>query len=353
MDNKTSKFITIENLFFAWDEFKKGKQQKPDVLFFERNLEDNIFLLHEELTTKMYQHQGYRTFHVYDPKFRVINKATVRDRIVHHLVFRFLEPIFQPGFTHQSYSCQSGKGIHLGVDEVSCALRKVSRNDTQTVWALKLDIKKFFASVDHGILFSLLRKKVNEPDMLWLLEQIIESFHSPDIPGKGMPIGNLTSQIFANIYLSELDYFAKHTLREKYYFRYADDFLFLHPEREHLENILVIVEDFVEKKLQLTIHPNKIVFRKFNQGIDWVGYVLLPHYRVLRAKTKKRLFKKVLRKVELFNQGVLDDFSLEQTVQSYLGLLGHCSSYRIQQELQNEIWIRKENRLSITVPLAV
>lgn len=265
--------------------------------------------------------------------------------MVHHLLFRFLESIFQPTFIHHSYSCQKGKGVHVAVDDVHSALRKASKNYTQTVWGLKLDIKKFFASVDHEVLLSLLIKKLGDTEIMWLIEKVVRSFSTPDKPGKGMPIGNVTSQIFANVYLSELDYFAKHTLREHYYFRYADDFLFLHPDRTHLKKIDRIVTQFVEQKLRLTVHPNKIIYRTYHQGIDWLGYVLRPHYRVIRTNTKQRMFTKVRRKVEEFNQGGCDEYSLDQTVQSYLGILSHCEGYKIEENLKNEVWIKRNNLL--------
>lgn len=336
--------ITVENLFSAWEEFKKGKQNKSDVMRFERNLEDNLFQLHEELNTKTYRHQPYHQFHVHDPKFRVVNKATVRDRVVHHLVFRLLEPIFQPTFIYHSYSCQTGKGIHQSVANVSGAIRKVSNNYTRTVWSLKLDIKKFFASVDQDILLRLLFKRVEGGDMRWLLEVIIRSFASDQGPGRGMPIGNLTSQIFANVYLSELDYFIKHQLKVRWYFRYADDFLMLHERRSYLEFLQEPIDVFVQEQLHLLVHPQKIVFRKLNQGIDWLGYVLRPHYRILRTNTKQRMFKKMQSKVAAFNQGQCGDYSLEQTLQSYLGLLSHCHGHRLEEQLCNEVWWWKEGK---------
>ena len=334
--------ITLENLFSAWYQFRHGKQNRNDVMQFERGLEDNIFQLHEELITKTYKHQGYSTFHVYDPKFRVINKATVRDRIVHHLIYNFLEPIFQPAFIHQSYSSQTGKGVHIAVNELAAALRQASKNYSTPVWSLKLDIKKFFDSIDHEILLQLLCKKVQDENIFWLLEEIVQGYTSSQGPGRGVPIGNLTSQIFANIYLSELDYYVKFNLREHYYFRYADDFIFLHADKAHLEKIQRSVEQFVRERLHMTVHPNKIVYRKLSQGIDFVGYVLLPHYRVLRTKTKKRMFKKIEKKVTEYNQAVCDELSLRQTTQAYLGLLKHCSGHLLHQQVSNEVWVRKE-----------
>ncbi len=202
-----------------------------------------------------------------------------------------------------------------------------------------MDIKKFFDSVNHDILFQLLKIKIKDQDMLWFLEEIIQSYHSSQGDGIGLPIGNLTSQIFANIYLSELDYFAKCTLRESYYFRYADDFIFLHTDKAHLEQIEAEVQNFVTEHLHMVVHPNKIDYRKFSQGVDFVGYVLLPHYRVLRTKTKHRMFKKVMGKVRDYNAGLLTKQSLNQGAQSYLGLLTHCSGQQIKDRLQNEIWL--------------
>lgn len=336
-----NELITLENLFRAWDGFKKSKQNKPDVLIFERNLEDNLFKLYDELNTKIYKHQGYETFHVHDPKFRIINKASVRDRVVHHLIFKYLEPIFQPTFIDNSYACQVGKGIHKSAQDVGTVLRFLSKNYFFSVWSLKMDIKKFFASVDHDILLGLIRKKVFDKEILWLLEEITNSFYSIGQNGRGMPIGNLTSQIFANIYLSELDYFVRDNLKEKFYFRYADDFIFFHADRKYLEDLEVKVCQFTLANLKLTVHPNKIIYRKLIQGIDWLGYIFLPYHTVLRTSTKRRMFRKVKRKVEIYNRGLWNAKKLDSSLESYFGLLKHCKGYKIEQKLRNEIWFSK------------
>jgi hypothetical protein len=234
------------------------------------------------------------------------------------------------------------------VDDLGRALRKISQNYTRNIWYLKLDIKKFFASVDHEVLLRQLKNWVCDPDIIWLLEKIIDSYSTPNQLSKGVPIGNLTSQIFANIYMNELDYFAKFNLREKYYFRYADDFIFLNNDREYLENLLNVVSKFVEEKLCLTIHPDKIFLKKFSQGVDFLGYVLLPHHRVLRTKTKQRMFKKTKEKVEEFNNGLITDSELGQTVQSYFGMLMHCEGYELKMRLKNEVWINKFSKLGFT-----
>lgn len=171
----------------------------------------------------------------------------------------------------------------------------------------------------------------------------MHGYSSPQGLGKGVPIGNLTSQIFANIYLSQLDYYAKFDLREQYYFRYADDFIFLHPNKAYLENIQKHIEQFVREQLRIIVHPNKIVYRKLSQGIDFVGYVLLPHYRVLRTKTKQRMFKKVRHKVHEYDDGVIDGPTLNQSIQSYFGLLTHCNGHGVAERLRNEVWLQSRS----------
>lgn len=336
-----NELFELENIFAAWYEFKKGKSNKLDVMFFETKLEDNIFRLQEDLITKTYFHQPYEIFHIWDPKFRIISKASVRDRVVHHVLYGYLEKYFQPIFIDQSYSCQIGKGVHKAVNDLSDTLRRATRNYRQNIWYLKLDIKKFFASVDHELLLNFLKKRISDPDILGLLEKIVCSYKTLGKPGKGVPIGNLTSQIFANIYMNELDHFVKFDLKEKYYFRYADDFIFLHEDRKYLEKLQNVICQFVEEKLHLTVHPDKIFLQKYSQGIDFLGYVLLPHYQVLRTKTKRRMFKKMSKKIEEFNEGRISEFDFGQSIQSYLGMLQHCEGYGLETKLKSEIWVSK------------
>jgi len=172
--------ISLENLFQAWKEFKNGKQNKKDVQLFERFLEDNIFLLHHQLERQTYQHGKYETFHIHDPKHRIISKATVRDRIVHHLVFKKLYALFDPSFIFHCYSSREGKGTHLGVRNLAKCLRQESRNYTRQVFALKCDIKKFFASILHKKLLQLIECKINDKKLLWLIEEVVGSFSSPE-----------------------------------------------------------------------------------------------------------------------------------------------------------------------------
>lgn len=319
----SSNLIALENLFQAWSEFRKGKRKRKDVQVFERNLEDNLFCLHQALQDKTYRHGKYQSFYVHDPKQRHIHKASVQDRIVHHLLYKYLYSLFDKTFIFDSYSCRLNKGTHKAIDRLEKFTRIVSKNYTKPCWALKLDIKKFFASIDHIILIRFLERRVKEQDILWLLTEVINSF----CDGKGIPLGNLTSQVFANIYMNKLDQFIKHKLGIRYYLRYADDFLILSGDKQSLERLIVIIDGFLTEHLKLNIHPNKIILRRLDWGIDFLGYIILPHYRLPRTKTKKRIFKKLFQKSGSVN--------FNGALQSYLGYFSHANSYRIQQQLKN------------------
>lgn len=278
--------------------------------------------MHSELKNKTYQHSDYTSFCITDPKSRHIHKACVRDRIVHHAIYRVLYPIFNPIFVDDSYSCRNKKGTHKAVKRLEKFSRIVSKNYTKPCWTLKCDIKKYFSSVNHQVLYDLIKRNLKDKQVLWLISEIISSFHSEiqrerERVKRGVPIGNLTSQLFANIYLNELDQFVKHRLKVKFYLRYCDDFVILENDLVELEKLIPEIKYFLYSKLKLELHPNKIIIRKLNQGIDFLGYVVLPHYRVLRTKTKRRMLKKA-------NEG---------NMQSYLGLIKHCSSYGLRQKL--------------------
>ena len=307
--------ISIENLFQAWGEFKKGKRKKKDVQLFERYLEDNLFGLHKKLVSKTYKHGNYHAFYVHDPKQRHIHKADIEDRIIHHLLYKYLYRLYDGSFIDDSYSCRLGKGTHKAIDRLEKFTRIVSKNYTRNCWTLKLDIKKFFANINHQILKQLLREKIFERDIVWLLDQVIDSF------SKGIPLGNLTSQVFANIYMNKLDQFIKHDLKAKYYMRYADDFIILSGYNNTLQRSIVTIAEFLENDLKLELHPNKVIIRKLNWGIDFLGYIVLPHYRLVKTKTKKRLFKR------------LDS----QNIQSYLGYLSHANSHKLAGEIKSRI----------------
>ncbi len=328
-----------ERLFAAFEEFCRGKRSLPDVQEFEAHREERIFALHRDLITGAYSHGPYSAFTICDPKQRPIHKATVRDRILHHAVFAALNPVLEPAFIAHLFSCRKGKGTHRGVDALETMLRKVSHNGTQPCFGLKCDIRKFFASVDHGILTQVLARRIHDDRTLRLLASIIGSFSSayPLIcSGKGIPIGNLTSQLLANVYLNECDQFMKHQLKIKHYVRYTDDFVIIAEDRDVLSTLLHPIREFLRAKLSLDLHPHKVTIRKYSQGIDFLGYVLRPHHRVLRTVTKRRMLRKLYEKASVFSEGLVSNESVEQSLQSYLGVLSHADCYVLSQDVQNQ-----------------
>ncbi len=308
----------------AWREFSRGKRNKLDVQEFEFNLEDNLFQLHYELKTKTYQHSHYTPFNICDPKLRRIHKAIVKDRVLHHAIFRILYPIFDKSFIYDSYSCRLNKGTHRAVLRLETFCRKLSRNNIKNIFALKCDIKKFFDSINQDILLNLIQKKIKDQNAVWLIGKIIKSFKT------GLPLGNVTSQLFANIYLNELDQFVKDKLKIKYYLRYCDDFVILKERKENLEKFIKPINNFLETELNLSLHQDKIIIRKYHQGIDFLGYVVLPYHIVLRAKTRRRILKRIKN----------NNLSL-QSINSYLGILKHCRGYKIKKEIEKLV-ARKE-----------
>lgn len=309
---------SLENIFGAWARFSDGKRSKADVMVFEYRLEDNLFSLRDSLLSGEYCHDPYKPFTIYDPKQRRIHKATVRDRVVHQAIVNVIEPLFERRFIYDSYSCRVSKGTHAAVERLRTFLRQASRNNTRTVYALKCDVRKYFASVEHRILISLLGQRITDAPTIKLLENIIGSFSVAD--HRGIPLGNLTSQLFANVYLHELDRYVKTNLREEHYLRYCDDFVVLGENRKDLMAIANGLNEFLNRELSLSLHPKKLFVRTWTQGVDFLGYVLFPHATVVRMKTAKRMLKRT-------NEG---------NVPSYLGVCSHADAFELGQVLRTK-----------------
>ncbi len=312
--------ITVENLLLTWERFLRGKRNKKDVVEFQLELGKNLLSLHQDLKNKTYAHGGYVAFNVSDPKPRNIHKATVRDREVHHLLHKELYWYFHVRFIHDSYSCRIGKGTHRALDRFKDFAREVSKNHKQPCYVLKCDIKKFFASIDQATLARVLERHIADPDIRWLIGQVVMSFHTTK-QGIGLPLGNLTSQLLVNIYMHEFDMFVKQELKVRYYIRYADDFVLLSGDKMHLEELLLKIDDFLHKELQLTLHEHKVYIKNFDTGVDFLGWVHFPHHRVLRTATKRRVI-----------QG-MKGYPRKETIISYAGLLSHGNTHKIQKRL--------------------
>ncbi|MBI4256701.1 group II intron reverse transcriptase domain-containing protein [Candidatus Uhrbacteria bacterium] len=313
----------LGNLLEAWGEFVRGKRARSDVMEFELNLMENLIELHFRLANFRYCHEPYQAFTILDPKTRKIHKATVIDRILHRAVYRKLYPTFDPTFITDSFSCRKGKGTHKALDRFRAVAWIASHNHRRTIWVLKCDIRKFFASVDHATLIHILDQQLDDKLIVNLLSTIVESFHVE--PGKGLPLGNITSQLFANIYMNEFDQFVKHGLGFKHYIRYADDFVFLSQDRRELQDVLSVVTMFLQQNLHLSLHPNKVKLRTFASGVDFLGWVHFPDHRVLRSTTKRRMWAR------------LSQIPSQPVIQSYLGLLSHGNSRKLISEIENRV----------------
>ena len=304
------------------------------------NLMDNIYFLHNDLKNKIYKHSNYEAFKINDPRPRNIHKASVRDRLLHHAIYRILYPYFDKKFIHDSYSCRIDKGTHKAIYRFESFVRKVSRNNTKTCWVLKCDIRKFFANIDHEVLKKILEKHIQNKDVLWLLFQVIDSFHTntyishgvnegysnsaiAEYEYWGLPLGNLTSQLLVNIYMNEFDQFVKHKLKVKHYIRYADDFVILQNDKTELENTLEQVKDFLEIKLKLNLHPDKVFIKTIASGVDFLGWVHFPKHRVLRTTTKRRMLRNLRKNKD------------KKTLQSYLGLLEHGNAFNLSKIIKS------------------
>jgi len=313
--------ISAGNLLLAWQEFETGKKNKKEVQEFSLCLMDNIFSLHYDLKNKTYKHGGYYSFKISDPKPRDIHKANVRDRLVHHAIYRILYPFFDKTFIADSYSCRLGKGTHKAIRRFEFFAGKAGCNSMKTCWVLKCDIRKFFANIDHDILREILKWYIPDEKILALLDEIIGSFCST-AQGKGLPLGNLTSQLLVNIYMNEFDQFAKHRIKAVCYVRYADDFVLLSENREWLKRQVPTIRDFLQSRLKLELHPKKLFLKTLASGVDFLGWVHFSEHWVLRNVTKKKMFRKIK-----------NAKNKTETVDSYLGFLSHGNAKRLQKKV--------------------
>ena len=335
----------FNNLYRAYVGAKKHKQYRDSILKFSYKLEENLLALRYELAHKTYKHGGYREFIINDSKKRLIKAAPFRDRVVHHALFNIIEPILEPGFIYDSYACRKGKGTHAAIKRLEKFIRSLklcAQNDDhmeQRIYCLQCDISKYFDSVDHNVLIKLLERKIKDENILWLCREIIAS--NP----KGIPIGNLTSQLFANVYLNELDYFVKRVLHEKCYVRYMDDFLILGLDKRHLHDDKERIKIFLNERLKLEMHPKKAEIFPINKGVDFLGYVVRDGKRYLRKSTVRRFLKKSRRYRIMFENRRVSEQSILNAYASWGGYFKFADSYmlikRIATDKAHTFWFRR------------
>lgn len=316
INNLFEKICSVQNLKRADIAARKGKitakdkAVKKEIALHDLNREANIIALHESLINKTYTTSAYRTFTIHEPKEREISCLPYTDRIVHHAMMFFLEPIFVAAFTVDSYSCIKGRGPL----SASMALREALKDKAATPYYLQIDIKKFYPNVDHGILKALLRRKFKDNDLLWLLDDIIDS-------AEGLPIGNYTSAYLANFYLCYLDHYVKEVLQVKNFFRYADDYIFLSHSKSDLHDLRKTLAAYLHGKLKLEIKSTWHV-TPVSCGINFVGYIHYSATHVLIRPAIKKRFARMLKR----NPN-------EQSIASYLGWLKHCNSVNLKRKL--------------------
>ena len=283
---------------------------------FEIHLEDNVFSLYEEVTGDRYKHSLYKYFQIFDNKKRDIFKAEVKDRIMHQIVYDYLLSLFESSFIPDSYASRKNKGQYKAINALRYFI-KLSCDRRKSCFILKCDVKKYFDSVDHGVLLGLIKEKVSCEKTLKIIIEIISSHHSPMGISKGIPLGNITSQIFANIYLNSLDQYVKKELKQRFYVRYNDDLAIVFQNPIDAIHIREKISDFVKEKLCLDIPKEKTSIRKIRWGIDFLGFIILPCAMLLRNKTKNKIYENLNR----------------ENLHSYLALLKQCDSFNLKQKI--------------------
>ena len=310
-----------DNMVLAWEKARKGKAHTYGVRLFEKDLENNMRQLHNELASGTYRTSEYSVFTIYDPKEREIYRLPFRDRVVHHDIMNVMEPIWTSIFIQQTYSCIKGRGIHA----VLMAIKRDLKDVENTHYCLKMDARKFYPTIDHDILKSIIRRKVKDNRLLDLLYLIIDS-------APGVPIGNYLSQFFANLYLSYFDHWLKETKQVKYYYRYADDMVILAPDKVYLHELLTEVTAYLNNELNLQLKGNYQVFPVDSRGIDFVGYKFYHTHILMRKSIKKRLCRKAAK----LNKKDIDAKAYKMQIAPWLGWAKHCNSKHLLKKVLNE-----------------
>ncbi len=368
--NLFEKFISFDNILNAYNKAKKGKTYQGYATEFNYNLSSNILKVRSQLLREFYQFDKYKTFYVYDPKQRLIKAPSFRDRIVHHSLCNIIEPIFDRKFICDSYACRKGKGTHKAIRRLQRFLRGFPRHldggfsrekplsrqgrsfktefpRESKIYALQTDISKYFPSVNHQILFQIIQKKIADPKILNFIKKLLatsstgneyDHLFSPDSHfrtkhPRGIPLGNLTSQLFANIYLNEADQFIKHQLKVKYYIRYMDDSVILSKDKKYLHQVKEEIVKFFYDQLYLTAHPKKIRIFPADKGIDFLGYVVFKDHILLRSSNVRKFRKKYRKLLTKVREGKMSKEKAWQSIQSWIAHAKQADSCRLRKKL--------------------
>ncbi len=353
------------DLFQAYFDARKNKRNTINALAFEKHLEANLFALCNDIIERTYTPKQSICFVVDKPVKREIFAADFRDRVVHHLIYNYISPIFEQTFINDSYSCRKGKGTHYGIKRIDKFIRSCSQNYTQGCYILKLDIKGYFMAMNKKLLFGkvkeTLKKHTNKTDfdlllVLYLIKQTI--FNDPTnnsiIKGNksdweglpvtkslfyanydcGLPIGNLTSQLFGNIYMNEFDHWVKKELGIKHYGRYVDDFVLIHQSKEHLQSCIPKINSYLKDNLLLTLHPQKIYLQHYSKGVQYLGAAIKPHRIYIANRTKGNFYTAIEKQNKIardHKSTKAEQAAFQSSMNSYLGIMKHYKTYKIRK----------------------
>lgn len=324
------KVYDIENIEKADDKARKHKSVRWGILKHDKNKQEENEKLSEQLKDLVYETSEYSTFKIYEPKERLIFRLPYYpDRITHHAIMNVMEPIWTKIFIKHTYSCIKDRGIHNVAYDLRAAL---TEHPNETLYCLKMDVRKFYPSINHDILCEIIKRKVKDASLLVLLIGIIYS-------ADGVPIGNYLSQFFANLYLAYFDHWVKEELKCKFYFRYADDIVILSSDKNFLRTVLIAIKMYLKEVLDLRLKPNYQIFPVDDRGIDFVGYRFYHTHVLLRKSIKIRLF----RLVKKYQSGKIDRQELRRRMQSYFGWLKFCNSKNLLRKIQRETGLRFSN----------
>jgi len=366
IDNQSEDRI-LTDLFQAYFDARRNKRNTINALAFEKHFEENIFTLYDEIMSRTYSPKKSICFIVNKPVQREIFASDFRDRVIHHLIYNYIAPIFDKTFINDSYSCRIGKGTHYGIRRVDHFIRSCSQNYSEDCYILKLDIKGYFMAMNKQLLLNVVNNTLEDkPHQItfdldltkYLIEQTINAnpVTNCTIKGKksdwnglpkdkslftanlgcGLPIGNLTSQLFGNIYMNDFDHFVKRELKIKYYGRYVDDFILVHKDKDYLKEIIPAMREYLSDSLQLNLHPDKVYLQHFTKGVNYLGTNIKPHRIYIAQRTKGNFHKAIVKHNEVIKDQKPNKEELENfisSMNSYLGIMKHYKTYKIRKKL--------------------
>lgn len=330
--NLYPKIYSFKSLYKGYQDAKKGKRYKGEVVRFSEDLEGNLLELSKNLQNREYRSKGFKEFKLFDPKEREISAPYFRDRVVHRSLHRTLEPIFEKRFIYDSYACRPGKGTHGGADRLQYFMRK-----QDTKYFLKCDIRGYFDSVDHEILREEVGRKIDDEGLDWLISVLLDSYCSSKGECKGIPIGTLYSQLFANVYLDRFDHFVKQSLEVGYYIRYMDDFILLSDSKKELHHWKQIMQAWLKNNLKLDLPESKITLEPIEKGATFLGYRTFPRHRKLRKRNKLKFRRRLERQKELLKEGEISFEKIRQSINSWKGHAEHADTRRLVKKCLGEL----------------